>query len=77
MVTNIQNNPITIWDIINTFKDKLSDEDICQLEKMLEEFESDTMLKLSNTIYRELSNLINQVNDEVMYSREKPNRRFE
>ena len=67
MVTNIQDNPITIWDFLYTFEDKLSDEDICQLERMLEELERDAMLRISNSIYKELSNLIDHVNDVAMY----------
>lgn len=76
MITNIQDNPITIWDFLYTFKDKLSDEEICQLERMLEELERDAILRISNSIYKELSNLIDHINDVAMYSREKNMKNF-
>ena len=76
MVTNIQDNSITIWDFLYTFKDKLSDEEICQLERMLEELERDAMLRIYNSIYKEISNLIYHVNDVAMYSREKNMKNF-
>lgn len=64
------------YTILNTFRNRLDDKSILELDKILDEFQRSIELKTSRVIYKEISKIIDQVQDEATLSREKSKDEF-
>lgn len=64
------------YTIIDTFRDRLDDKSIIELDRILDQFQRDIELKTSRVIYKEISKVIDQVQDEATLLREKPKDEF-